>query len=70
MAKLRTDIIKKLKATPEFRMRLALSMNLSEYAVMRNLKTNHNNSSLTKIDALNCIKELLGLDNIEQLLDK
>jgi hypothetical protein len=70
MARLRTEVIKKLKNTPEFRMKLALSMNLSEYAVRYNLRTNHNNNSLTKIDALQCIKELLGFDNIEQLLDK
>ncbi|MDR1182366.1 MAG: hypothetical protein LBL13_10365 [Bacteroidales bacterium] len=70
MARLRAEVVRKLKLTPEFRLKLALSMNLSEHAVMYNLKTNHNNNSLTKIDALNCIKELLRFDNIEQLLEK
>jgi hypothetical protein len=70
MAKLKSEVVKKLKKTPEYRMKLALSMNLSEYAVMYNLNKNNDNNSLTKIDALHCIKELLKFDTIEQLLEK
>jgi hypothetical protein len=69
MAKLRTEIVKKLRLSPEFRMRLALSMNLSENAVWYHLKTNRENNNLTKISALQCIKELLNLNNIEQIIE-
>jgi hypothetical protein len=70
MAKLRTEVVTRLKKSPKLRMKLAIRMNLSEYGIRYNLMTNHNNNSLTKIDALYCIKELLGTDSIEQLLDK
>ncbi|MDR1897264.1 MAG: hypothetical protein LBR10_10795 [Prevotellaceae bacterium] len=70
MARLKSEVVKKLKKTPEYRMKLALSMNLSEYGVMYNLNKNNDNNSLTKIDALQCIKELLKFDTIEQLLEK
>jgi hypothetical protein len=70
MAKLRTEIVNKLKISPEFRMKLALSLNLSENAVWYHLKTNHDNNNLTKINALQCIKELLNLNNIEQAIEQ
>jgi hypothetical protein len=68
MTKLRTDIVRRLQKSPELRMKLAISMNLSEYGIRYNLKTNHDNNSLTKIDALLCIKELLNFDSIEQII--
>jgi hypothetical protein len=69
MAKLQAEIVKKLIVSPEFRMRLALSLNLSENAVWYHLKNNQDNNNLTKINALQCIKELLKLDNIEQIIE-
>jgi hypothetical protein len=68
MAILRPEVVKKLRNTPEFRMKLALRMNLSEYGVKYNLNTNYDNNSLTKIDALHCIQELLELDSIDQII--
>jgi hypothetical protein len=68
MIKLRTEVVRRLQKSPELRMKLAMSMNLSEYGIRYNLKTNHDNNSLTKIDALLCIKQLLNFDSIEQII--
>jgi transposase len=70
MAKLKKEVIKKFTEYPPYKSMLVLSANVSEPTVYRLLAQNKENGNLTKIKMLECIKELLGYDNIEQLLDR
>jgi prophage antirepressor-like protein len=66
--KLRPSVINKLKGMWGVSKKLAKAMNVSHRIVYNNLKKGDPNGYFIKIDALRCIREILGVDNIEQLL--
>jgi hypothetical protein len=69
MARLNTETIRKIMTVPRFRSELALAINRSEQAVVYNLEKNENNSILTTIDALRCMRDLLNYRDVNQCLD-
>jgi hypothetical protein len=69
MAKLNTETINRIKAVRRYRLELALALRLSEGAINYNLRYNASNGVLTRIEALRCIKDLLGYEDINQCLD-
>ncbi len=69
MAKLTTEVINRISAVPEYRLKLALSLGIGEQIVMRHLKENKECGNLTKINAIYCICYLLNM-TMDEILDR
>jgi prophage antirepressor-like protein len=69
MIKLRSSVINKLREMRGVNKKLAIAMNVSHQVVYHHLKRGDPGRYFIKIDALRCIQEILGINNIEQLLE-
>jgi hypothetical protein len=69
MAKLNTETVNKILAVQRFKTALALELGLAEQTIVFHLKRNKKNSTLTTIDALECMRDLLNYKDIHQCLD-
>jgi hypothetical protein len=68
MTKLKNNILLILKNDPDYRRLLSDSIGIGERAVIQNLQENKENGTLTKYNALCCIKKLLHTTTFEELL--
>jgi uncharacterized protein (UPF0128 family) len=68
MTKLKNNISIILKNDPDYRRLLSDSIGIGERAVIYNLQENKENGTLTKYNALCCIKNILHAKTLEELL--
>jgi hypothetical protein len=68
MTKLKNHIPVILKNDPDYRRLVGDSIGIGERAVIQNLQENRENGTLTKYNALCCIKNILHAKTLEELL--
>jgi hypothetical protein len=68
MTRLKNNILIILKNDPDYRRLVGDSIGIGERAVIQNLQENKENGTLTKYNALCCIKDILHAASLEELL--